>query len=86
MKNQEFNSLLKWIILIMLSILLLGLFSCEYEPYEPACTQGEYEYGSLCTEEYKPVCAPDGTTYANLCYAEKDGWEIKCVKEGECKN
>jgi len=72
--------------ILLISLLLYSLFGCQYEPYEPACTQGEYEYGSLCTEEYKPVCAPDGTTYANLCYAEKDGWELKCVKEGECKN
>ena len=84
MKNQEYNKLIKWLILFGLSILVLGLLSCETEPYEPACTQGEYVHGSICTEEYQPVCSPDGTTYANLCYAIKDGWEERCVVEGEC--
>ena len=56
-------------------VFLLLLVGCEVEPYEPACTQGEYQYGSICTVEYAPVCAPDGTTYANLCYAIKVGWE-----------
>ena len=65
-------------------VFLLLLVGCEVEPYEPACEKGEYQYGSFCTEEYAPVCAPDGTTYSNLCYAIKDGWEERCVKEGEC--
>jgi len=65
-------------------ILILLLAGCQYEPYEPACVQSEYIKGTVCTEEYKPVCAPDGTTYVNLCYAIKDGWEERCVKEGEC--
>ena len=70
--------------ILLIGLLLFALFGCEVEPYEPACVQGEYIHGHICTEEYAPVCAPDGTTYANVCYAFKDGWESRCVTEGEC--
>ena len=36
----------------ILSLFLILLFGCEVEPYEPACVQGEYIHGHLCTEEY----------------------------------
>ena len=66
-------------------LLLILIFGCQYEPYEPACVQGEYTHGVSCREIYDPVCAPDGTTYANSCYAEKDGWDNSCIVLGECK-
>lgn len=65
-------------------IFLILLVGCMYEPYEPACIQGEYVHGIVCPELYEPVCSPDGTTYANYCYAAKDGWEEGCLTEGEC--
>ena len=74
----------KLINIILISLLLYSILGCQYEPYEPKCVKGEYEYGSLCTEEYNPVCSPDGTTYSNLCYAIKDGWEENCIIEDEC--
>ena len=80
----EFHNLNNLYMRSILSLFLILLFGCEVEPYEPACVQGEYIHGHICTEEYAPVCAPDGTTYANVCYAFKDGWETRCVTEGEC--
>ncbi len=84
------NPLLGFIVVTIGTVLFWSfvafmMFGCEVEPYEPACVQGEYIHGHLCTEEYAPVCAPDGTTYANSCYAFKDGWEQRCVTEGECE-
>jgi len=35
--------------ILLITLLLFGLFTCEVEPYEPACIQGEYIYGHLCT-------------------------------------
>jgi hypothetical protein len=70
--------------ILLISLLLYSLFGCQYEPYEPACVQGEYAHGVSCIEIYDPVCAPDGTTYANSCYAEKDGWDNSCLTKGEC--
>ena len=47
----------------ILSLFLILLFGCEVEPYEPACVQGEYIHGHLCTEEYAPVV----TRWYNIC-------------------
>ena len=66
------------ILAILIGLIIIG---CQYEPYEPACVQGEYIHGVVCTEIYDPVCAPDGTTYANSCYAEKDGWDNLCLEK-----
>ena len=70
--------------ILLIGLLIYSLFGCMFEPYEPACTQGEYIHGMVCPELYEPVCSPDGTTYANVCYAVKDGWEEDCVIENEC--
>ncbi|NDB80252.1 hypothetical protein EB155_10350 [archaeon] len=34
--NKEWNKLVKWSILFLTSIFLLGLVSCEVEEYEPS--------------------------------------------------
>ncbi len=66
-------------------VFLILMVGCQYEPYEYRCIQSEYINEMICPEIYEPVCTPDGTTYMNYCYALKDGWEERCVIEGECE-
>ena len=76
----EYQNLNNLYIRSILSLFLILLFGCLVEPYEPACVQVNtymdiYVHRRICIQYVQ-------TTYANVCYF-KDGWESRCVTEGE---
>ena len=67
----------------ILSLFLILLFGCEVEPYEPACVQVN-TYMDIYVQKNMHQFVHQMVQHMQMFVIFKDGWESRCVTEGEC--